>query len=183
MEYEGSLPHSQAPANCPYPQPAWSSPYPHIPLLNIILPSMPRSPKWSLSLRLPPPKFWKCLSYPHTYYMPCQSHSTLFYHPKILGEQYRSSGFSLCSFLHSHVTSSPQGIIILLNSLFSKTLSLHSSLNMSDQISHPYKTTSIIPILYSILIFTFLDIKLEDKTFCTEWQPALPDFCLLLISS
>ena len=29
---EGSLPHSQVPATCPYPEPARSSPYPHIPL-------------------------------------------------------------------------------------------------------------------------------------------------------
>ena len=32
MEPEGSLPHSQASATCPYPEPARSSPYPHIPL-------------------------------------------------------------------------------------------------------------------------------------------------------
>ena len=31
MEPEGSLPHSQVPATCPYPEPARSSPYPHIP--------------------------------------------------------------------------------------------------------------------------------------------------------
>jgi len=29
MEPEGSLPHSQVPATCPYPQPARSSPYSH----------------------------------------------------------------------------------------------------------------------------------------------------------
>ena len=32
MVPEGSLPHSQVPATCPYPEPARSSPYPHIPL-------------------------------------------------------------------------------------------------------------------------------------------------------
>jgi len=32
MEREGSLPQSQASAICPYPKPARSSPYPHIPL-------------------------------------------------------------------------------------------------------------------------------------------------------
>jgi len=32
MEPEGSLPHSQVSATCPYPEPARSSPYPHIPL-------------------------------------------------------------------------------------------------------------------------------------------------------
>jgi hypothetical protein len=47
MEPEGSLPHSQQSAACPYPEPDWYSPRPHIPLpkihLNIILPSMPGS--------------------------------------------------------------------------------------------------------------------------------------------
>jgi hypothetical protein len=32
MEPESSLPHSQVPSTCPYPEPARSSPYPHIPL-------------------------------------------------------------------------------------------------------------------------------------------------------
>ena len=32
MEPQGSLPHSQVPATCPYPQPARISPCPHIPL-------------------------------------------------------------------------------------------------------------------------------------------------------
>ena len=32
MGPEGSLPHSQVPATCPYPVLARSSPYPHIPL-------------------------------------------------------------------------------------------------------------------------------------------------------
>ena len=44
MEPEGSFPHSQMPATCPYPEPAPCSPHPNIPLhedhLNIILPSM-----------------------------------------------------------------------------------------------------------------------------------------------
>ena len=30
MESEGSLPHSQVPAICPYPEPVRSNPYPHI---------------------------------------------------------------------------------------------------------------------------------------------------------
>ena len=70
--------------------------------LNIILLSKP----WSLSLRFPHhnPVYTSHLS--HMHYMPRLSHATPFYYPKILGEQYRSLGSSLCSFLHSPVTSS-----------------------------------------------------------------------------
>jgi hypothetical protein len=55
MEPERSLPHSQLPATCPYPEPAQSIPYPHFQKthLNIILPSAPGSPQWSLSLNFP----------------------------------------------------------------------------------------------------------------------------------
>ena len=59
---------------------------------------------------------------------------------KIFGEQYRSLSSSLCSFLQSPVTSSLLGTNILLYTLFSNTLSPRSSLNVSDQVSHPYKT-------------------------------------------
>jgi len=85
----------------------------------------------------------------------------------ILGEEYRSLSSSLCSFLHSPVTSSPLGPNFLLNTLFSNTLSLCSSLNVSDQVSHPFKTTGKIIVPY-ILIFKFLDSKLEDKIFCNK---------------
>ena len=62
------------------------------------------------------------------------------------------------------------------------TLSLRSSLNVSDQVSHPHKTTGKTIFLY-ILIFISLDSKLADKIFCTEWQQAFTDSKLLLISS
>ena len=48
---------------------------------------------------------------------------------------------SLCSFLHSPLTLSFLGPNILLNTIFSNTLSLCSTLNLRDQDSHPYKTT------------------------------------------
>jgi hypothetical protein len=51
---------------------------------------------------------------------------------------------------------------ILLTTLFSKTLSLRSSRNVSDQVSHPFKTPDKIIVL-CIVIFIFLDIKLKGK--------------------
>jgi len=58
MEPKGSLPHSQVPHTCPYPEPVRLNPHPHILKihLNVILPSTIGSPKWSLSLRFPHPK-------------------------------------------------------------------------------------------------------------------------------
>jgi hypothetical protein len=58
--------------------------------------------------------------------------------------------------------------VFFLTTLFSNTLSLCSSLNVRDQVSHPYKITGRIMVLY-ILTFTFLDSKQEDKRLWTEW--------------
>jgi hypothetical protein len=69
--------------------------------------------------------------------------------------------------LHSPVTASLFGPNIFLSTLVSNTLSLRSSLNMRDQVSHPSKTTRKIIFLYT-LIFMLLDCKLEDKMFSTE---------------
>jgi len=73
--------------------------------------------------------------------------------------KYRSLSSSLCSFLHSPVSSSFVGPNIFLSTLFSNTLSLRFSLNTSDQVSHPHKTTGKLLVLY-ILIFKFLNSKI-----------------------
>jgi hypothetical protein len=43
-----------------------------------------------------------------------------------------------------------------------------SFLSVNDQASHQDKTTGKITAPY-VFIFILLDIKLEDKKFCTEW--------------
>ena len=85
----------------------------------------------------------------------------------IYGEKYRAFSCSLCSLLHSSITSSLLRPNIHLIILFSDTISLRSSLIVSDQVSPSYERTSKFTVLY-ILMFIFLDRKLEDKGFCNE---------------
>ena len=105
--------------------------------LNIMLPSTPRSPKWSLSFRFPHQNLLTSLPCPIRAICPAHLILLDFITRKILSEQYRSLSSSLCSFLHSPVISSLLGPNILLSILFSNTLSLRCSLNVSDQVSHP----------------------------------------------
>ena len=58
-------------------------------------------------------------------------------------EQYRSLSSPICSFLYSLITSSLLGPNSLLRTLISNIFSLRSSLNVSDHVSHPCKTTKI----------------------------------------
>ena len=102
---------------------------------NIIHPSKPRSPQWSLSLRFPlqdpirPPLFT------HTRHMPSPSHFSRFYHRTILGEEHRSFSSSSCNLLHSPVTSSLLGPNILLNTIFSTSYSQTPSASFPSSMS------------------------------------------------
>ena len=68
----------------------------------------------------------------------CPAHLILSLITRIMfGERYRALRFALCSY--SPVTSYLLSPNILLSNLFSNTLSLSSSVIISDQVSHPYK--------------------------------------------
>ena len=68
----------------------------------------------------------------------------------------------IMSFVHSPVTSSLLGPNILLNALFSNTLSLRSFLNVSDQVSNPYKGTGTIIVISESLDFWITIWKMKD---------------------
>jgi hypothetical protein len=72
----------------------------------------------------------------------CPAHLILldFITRTLRGEEYGSLSSALCSFLHYLVTSSFICLNIHLNTLFSNIHSLRSSIIVSDQVSHPYKT-------------------------------------------
>jgi len=85
---EGSLPHSQVPAICPYPDlSSIQSITPHFLkiYLSIIVPSTPGSSKWSLSLRFPHQYPVYISTFPHMRYMPRPSHYSRFYNAKSIG--------------------------------------------------------------------------------------------------
>ena len=81
---------------------------------------------------------------PSTIRATCHTHLILldFTSRTIFDKDYRSLSSSLCNFLHFPVIWSPLGPNTQLNTLFSNTLRLRSSLNVSDQVSHPYRTTN-----------------------------------------
>jgi len=149
MEPEGSLPRLQVPATYTYFEPDQHSPCPLLPHflkvhLSTILPSTPRFPKCTLSLVFP--QLNPLCNSPVTR-ATCPTHLILLgLFPRIFDEEYRS--LSSCSFRHSHLISHLLNPHILLSSPFSDTLSLRSSLNVSDQVSHPYKTTGKLIFLY-----------------------------------
>jgi hypothetical protein len=75
----------------------------------------------------------------------------------IFGKEY-----NLCSFLQPPVISFLFGQNILVNTLFSNTISLFCSCNIRNEVLHPYRTTGKIIVSY-IPVFTLLDSRREDK--------------------
>ena len=144
MGPEGSLQHLHVSATCSYSEPDQSTPCPHptswrsISILSFHLRLGLLSGLFPLvSLTKP------CMHLSSPIRATCPAHLILLYFITriIFGEEYRSLSFSLCSFLRSSVSSSLLGPDILLNTLFSNTLSLRSSFNLSDQGPHPYNTS------------------------------------------
>jgi hypothetical protein len=123
--------------NSPPPVPILSQLNPLHPPANLpkihsdpILPSTPRSSQWSFSFGL--------------------SHQNLVAYT-FLSSPMRPTCPAHLILLDLIVTSSLLGPDILLRTLFSNTLSICCSLNVRDQVSHPYKTTDrILSVFYTL---------------------------------
>ena len=86
------------------------------------------------------PTITLCASFIYPTRSTCPAHLILVYLITRItfGEQYRSLSSSCCSLLHSPVTSSLLVTNTFLSTISSNILRLRSSLNVCDQVSHPY---------------------------------------------
>jgi len=145
--------------------------------LNIIFPCKPASPKWSLSVRFPHQK--SVYDSPLPIHATCPAHLILLdlINRRVVGEQYRSLISSLCSFFHSPITSSLLSPNILLSTLFSNTLSLGSSLNVSDQVAHPYPTKGKIIVLYILILKSWIANRKTNDSAPNDSKDSLTAIC------
>ena len=145
MEPRGSLSCSQAPTNCPYPEQDESCQCPPILFLKNAFLLFPH-----LYLGLPSVPFLSgvstkpCMHFFFSFILTkCPTHLILLdlITKIIFSEDCKScsSSWNFCSLLL--FSPSQTHIYIFLSALSSNTLKLCSSLNVRDQVSHPYKTT------------------------------------------
>jgi hypothetical protein len=120
-----------------HPEPELCSPWSHIPLSEDSpqYSYYPRIYVWVFQIvsfpRVSPPKPYIHLSSPlYVLHDPPISFFSIW-----SPEQYLAKSYSLCSFLNTPVASSLLGPNILLSIIFSNSLSLRSSLNVSYQVS------------------------------------------------
>jgi hypothetical protein len=128
---------------------------------SIVRPPTFCSSQWSLSFLLSH-QYSICIPlFPHSCYMPCPSHSPWFHHSSYTWVKSTSYGVPhyavFFSLLSLHLSSAQ----IFSSAPCSQT---PSSLNVRDQVSHPYRSRRKIVVL-RILIFTFLDSRREDECF------------------
>ena len=163
MEAESSLPRSQEPATCPYREPEQTSPWPPSNFsnirFNIIVPSMPGSFKWSVSIRVAHENRACTSPLPHMCYMFCPSKSSWFDYPKNIwwGIPRNRTCFAVFS---TRLLPRPSSAQISSSApIFEIRRSTLLRQCEEPSFTRIYNNKQII--VLCILVFTFLDSKLE----------------------
>ena len=145
----------------------WAQTSPSHFYFNIILPSMPRSSKWPLSLRSPHQNSLCNFPVFDMYHMSHPSHSSWFDDLNNIWWEIHIIMLLFISLLHLRY------LVLIPIYLLQHPVVEHPQPMFLPRCerpsSHPYKVTGKITLPY-ILIFIFLDSKPEDRRFCTEWQ-------------
>ena len=175
MEPWRSLQFSQKHSTTPSPDPHQSSPHSSILFnvyFNIILPFIPRSSS-GLFFSVFPTKTLTAFLLSLTFVTFLIRFLLLGFISRILifAEKHKLRCSSLCSLLHYSVTPSLLGPNIYLRTLFWNTISLCTSLNVRDQVSHTYKTTGKTTVVFVLIFMShnswLIDIRLSPNLiFC-----------------
>jgi hypothetical protein len=110
------------------------------------------------------------------YHMSCPSHDLWFDNPNNIWWK-----IQITKFVITHFSPAPYcflsllGPNILLRTLISGTHNPHSSIMLTNQVSHPYKTTVNITVSH-IFILIFQLVCRKTKRFWTEWHKYSPDY-------
>jgi hypothetical protein len=170
MEHWCSVLHLEEPPICTYPEPDQSSPclQPFHVLnihFNIVLQSTSMSSKWSPSLRFLHQT--PVITYPFSVCATCPAYLILNLITRVIfGQAYRPWSSSLCSLLHSPVTSPLFGPHMFLSTRFSNTLILCFLFIVRDRLSHPYK----IYICFKKSVFSYLwNYNVYGKHYVGPW--------------
>jgi len=118
---------------------------------SIIFPSTHRSSEFFHPFRFSNQNLERISHVAHASYMSSHIMFLGFITLIIFDDADKSRSSSLCSPHQPPATSSLLGPNILLCFLFSSNLNLYFSLSMTDQVSHPYKTTGKIIVLYTFI--------------------------------
>jgi hypothetical protein len=134
---------------------------------NITLPPTPRSSKWCLFLSYPHQNPVSTSPRPDLYHIPHLPHYPWLDHPNNIWFGVTIMKLFVVQFHSVPLGSTLLGPNIFFSIIFSNALSLHSSCDVTDQVSHSYKTTCWSSVSYST-------IRLQVGASSSVWVTRVP---------